>query len=386
VQVKNGGTTLATYVYDANGNRVSQTESSTTADFYYSRVGQDLEDRVSGTVTDQYVWGLAYVNQLVVRDDNSSSGSYGKSSSGLGRRIYVQQDADFNVTALTDTSGNVLQRFVYTPYGVMTVIGSTSAWSTTTDSYSWVYTFQGGRYDATTGMIHFGAREYSPTLARWVQQDPLGYVDGSSLYEAFREAPLKFLDPSGLCVHLIFNMKDGTLTAIDGNQKLVLKGVFSGNGKNINDPDKGWVPNFGPTPLGQYYLGPTEDHGDHKNLADPTHTNKQAHPNGNFMWYPLFGRDADGNWSTTGVVVRDPATRTPHTRDDMFLHPGSVSDGCVTVPSDEPNTKGNPNYPNSAQYDALRKMIDNTKGDCPCKNAKWTTKAGMKGELLVTYQ
>jgi hypothetical protein len=46
-------------------------------------------------VINQYVWSLAYVNALVLRDDNSSTGSYGKTSSGLGRRIYVQQDANF---------------------------------------------------------------------------------------------------------------------------------------------------------------------------------------------------------------------------------------------------------------------------------------------------
>ena len=39
------------------------------------------------------------------------------------------------------------------------------------------------RYDAVTGQYHFWARTYSPTLGRWLQRDPLGYVDGVSLYE-----------------------------------------------------------------------------------------------------------------------------------------------------------------------------------------------------------
>jgi len=198
IQVKNGGTTIASYVYDALGSRVSRAAGGTATDFYDSAKGQVLEERQTSSVTNQYVWGLAYVNQLVLRDDNSTSGSYGKSSSGLGRRIYVQQDANYNVTALTDTSGNILQRFVYTPYGIMTVIGSTSAWSTVTDSCSWVYTFQGGRNDSSTGMIHFGFRDYSPTLARWVQQDPAGYINGMNLYQFLGSAPANHLDPSGL--------------------------------------------------------------------------------------------------------------------------------------------------------------------------------------------
>ena len=57
------------------------------------------------TVESQYVWGLDYVNQMVERDDNSSSGSLGISGSGLGERIYPEQDANFNVRTLTSNSG-----------------------------------------------------------------------------------------------------------------------------------------------------------------------------------------------------------------------------------------------------------------------------------------
>jgi RHS repeat-associated protein len=166
-------------------------------DLYNSAAGQVLEERQGSAVTNQYVWSLAYVNALILRDDNSTGGSYGKSSSGLGRRLYVQQDANFNVTTLTDTSGVVKQRFDYTPYGVMTVIDGTTNWSTTTDSYSWVYTFQGGRVDATVGMSHFGKREYSSSLGRWTEQDPASYINGANLYQFGLSAPVLYADPSG---------------------------------------------------------------------------------------------------------------------------------------------------------------------------------------------
>ena len=195
VAVKNGGTTIASYVYDADGNRIQQTESSTTTDFYFSSAGQDLEDRQGSTVVDQYVWGIGYVNDLVLRDDNSSSGSYGKSSSGLGRRLFVQQDADWNVTALVNTSGTVVERFIQTPYGVFTVL--TAAWASTTDSYSWVYGFQGGRYDTVTGMFQFDARDYKPSSETWMQSDPLGYVNGMNTYAPDGRNPSTNLDPSG---------------------------------------------------------------------------------------------------------------------------------------------------------------------------------------------
>jgi hypothetical protein len=39
---------------------------------------------------------------------------------------------------------------------------------------------------------------YSPTLGRWMQQDPMGYVDGMSLYQAYGSVPIAGRDPSGL--------------------------------------------------------------------------------------------------------------------------------------------------------------------------------------------
>jgi RHS repeat-associated protein len=41
---------------------------------------------------------------------------------------------------------------------------------------------------------------YSSELGRWVQQDPAGYVDGVSLYEALISSPTTKLDPDGLHV------------------------------------------------------------------------------------------------------------------------------------------------------------------------------------------
>jgi RHS repeat-associated protein len=40
-------------------------------------------------------------------------------------------------------------------------------------------------------------RMYSPTLARWMQMDPAGYVDGLNLYAAFNGAPAELTDAWG---------------------------------------------------------------------------------------------------------------------------------------------------------------------------------------------
>jgi hypothetical protein len=41
-------------------------------------------------------------------------------------------------------------------------------------------------------------RTYSPTLGRWLERDPAGYVDGMGLYEYVRGGAVAAVDPSGL--------------------------------------------------------------------------------------------------------------------------------------------------------------------------------------------
>ena len=202
VSVKDASTNsiLESYSNDALGRRITDTIGSTTTDSFFNG-GNVIEERQGSTVTNQYVWGVGYNNILVLRDDNSTSGSLGKTSSGLGRRIYVQWDATWNVTSLVNTSGAVMERFIYEPYGKVTVIDSTTNWNTTTDAYSWTYGFQGGRQDTVSNLVQFNAggdgRDYSTTLGCWGQRDDAGYVNGANLFEAFLGAPISRVDPYG---------------------------------------------------------------------------------------------------------------------------------------------------------------------------------------------
>jgi YD repeat-containing protein len=99
VAVKNGGNTLASYGYNVLSERITETQGGTTTDLYYSSSWQVVEERVGGVTQTKYVWSPVYVDALILRDQS-------------GQRLYVQQDANWNVTALVDASGNVLERYV----------------------------------------------------------------------------------------------------------------------------------------------------------------------------------------------------------------------------------------------------------------------------------
>jgi len=127
------------------------------------------------------------------------------------QRLYVQQDGNWNVTAIVGNSGGwmSLERYVYDPYGKATVLDPVT-WGVRnpasgaygTSNFGWVYLHQGGRYtrfDDLSGLYYFRNRDYSPTLGRWMQEDPIGYSAGSAnLYLFASDSPVNATDPEGL--------------------------------------------------------------------------------------------------------------------------------------------------------------------------------------------
>ena len=121
---------------------------------------------------ERYVWSPVYVDAMVLRDrDTDANGS-------LEERLWVQQDANWNVTALVNASGTVVERYAYDPFGSATVYDAGYNVRGGGSSYGWVYGVQGMRHDAISGLDDGRYRWYSPTLGRWVSLDPIRFVSG----------------------------------------------------------------------------------------------------------------------------------------------------------------------------------------------------------------
>ena len=58
--------------------------------------------------------------------------------------------------------------------------------------------FTGREYDPETGFYYYRARYYDPVWGRFLQRDPLGYVDGMNLYEYVRGNAANSVDSLGL--------------------------------------------------------------------------------------------------------------------------------------------------------------------------------------------
>ncbi|GBC59950.1 hypothetical protein DENIS_0892 [Desulfonema ishimotonii] len=62
--------------------------------------------------------------------------------------------------------------------------------------------FAGGLYDADTGLVRFGYRDYDPDTGRWTAKDPILFAGGDTdLYGYCLSDPVNWIDPDGLTQH-----------------------------------------------------------------------------------------------------------------------------------------------------------------------------------------
>jgi len=126
-----------------------------------------------------------------------------------------------SVVGVMDSSGNLVNGYVYDPFGNLFEQNETVA-------NPWQYA--SGYLDSTTGLYHFGARYYDPTLGRWTQQDPvagqLSNPDSLNPYLYVNDSPVNKTDTSGkdCLTDLILNLIALGITFIGG---VYLLGAFS---------------------------------------------------------------------------------------------------------------------------------------------------------------
>ena len=167
-------------------------------------------------VAREFLWGDRFPEPLMMVDHTDA----GDKTAAEGPEVlHYVRDALGSVVGLVDAGdpdatpdaipAKLVERYDYDPYGKTYVeywdatggTGGEGAWIRTADAAShfgnpFMWTSQ--RYDQTVGLYHFPFRSYSPELGRWMQRDPLGYVDGVNMYEYVGSMPTAFGDPTGL--------------------------------------------------------------------------------------------------------------------------------------------------------------------------------------------
>ncbi|MBW8039244.1 MAG: hypothetical protein FVQ85_04520 [Planctomycetes bacterium] len=114
--------------------------------------------------------------------------------SGVGT-YYYHFDGLGSVAALSNSSGNMVERYSYDVFGE----------PNRTSSIGNPYMFTGRRYEPDSGLYYYRARYYSPQIGRFLQTDPIGYVDSMNLYTYVVNNPINLNDPTGKIIAKIIH-------------------------------------------------------------------------------------------------------------------------------------------------------------------------------------
>jgi RHS repeat-associated protein len=106
---------------------------------------------------------------------------------------YFHNDLAGFPVAASDSSGTIIWRESYRPYGERLTNASTSQ-----DNSQW---YTGHRQDAESGLVYMGARHYDPLIGRFLSIDPAPFTEGNphsfNRYAYANNNPVKFVDPDG---------------------------------------------------------------------------------------------------------------------------------------------------------------------------------------------
>ncbi|MEM9881557.1 MAG: RHS repeat-associated core domain-containing protein [Planctomycetota bacterium] len=200
VQDSNGDL-VASFTYDALGRRVTKTApapgsgpSVLTAFVHLtddSGMGQLLAEYETNALKRQYTYG-AYI------DEPLTLTNYDAGLPGGEETLWYHRDRQYNLVGLTDSSGGVVERYAYGPYGERRVLDPDGITVRQTSAVGNPIGHQGLYHDDETNLIYNRARYRDARLGRWLGRDPLEYAGGLNLYQFIKSQSFNYLDPTGL--------------------------------------------------------------------------------------------------------------------------------------------------------------------------------------------
>jgi RHS repeat-associated protein len=172
--------------------------------------------------------------------------------------------------------------------------------------------FPGQWFQLETGLHYNWHRSYDPSIGRYTQPDPLGFVDGPSVYGYARGGPQNLVDKDGraVCTYSVATRKltcRSTNVPPQPDYTSPPGQVKSGHDRCQDNTSCFGEKGIGPTPPGNYSMVPG-------NMAS-----------GEPGWRLQPPISSPNRWKCWWNPD-DPSARC-----GMFLHAGSISYGCITV-------------------------------------------------------
>ena len=178
----------ASYQYDALGRQAIRSLTSPTPVTIHSvfdSQGRRIAeyDEATGTLLREYIWNGWDPVALI-----EGGTLYYVRADHIGRPVFATNSAGVKVWSAT-----------YLPFGGVHVsTGNLPA-----------NRFPGQRFQSESGLHQNWMRDYDPMTGRYLEPDPLGLVDGASVYGYVRQNPGRYVDPRGEDCRVIGYDKNG---------------------------------------------------------------------------------------------------------------------------------------------------------------------------------
>jgi RHS repeat-associated protein len=238
-----------TYDYAITGERVRRVEGGRTTEYDYDEQGQlravvlsdgrqltygiDPQGRrgsrsMDGAVSERYLWAGDRLLAVLepdgrIRDRFVYAENHVPTYFVRGGRTYAfVTDVRGSVRLVVDAAtGAVAQELSYDAFGRVL--------SDSNPGFQ-PFGFAAGLYDAATGLVRFGMRDYDPELGEWTAPDPIGFLGGDpNLYRYCGGDPVNLVDPTGLdpahdAIMEVFENADYSVPGIAGSVATALSG------------------------------------------------------------------------------------------------------------------------------------------------------------------
>ncbi|MBW8040906.1 MAG: hypothetical protein FVQ85_13000 [Planctomycetes bacterium] len=157
-----------TYAYDALGRRIRKTivgsdGTPVTTNYYYDGACVIEERDDTGITLATYIYGNYIDEVLHMR----------RGTADTATNYYFHADDLYNIMAVSDSAGNVVERYEYGDYGkpeFFDFFGGPLPGSAIANPYL----FNGRRYDQETGLYYYRTRYMDPAAGRFTSRDTLG--------------------------------------------------------------------------------------------------------------------------------------------------------------------------------------------------------------------
>ena len=201
------GSTSVSYAYDMAGVRSSKTVGSTTYDYI----------TLSGLVMRQK-WNGSAIEFIYDENNQPFAMRYKSQINGVYTTYYYALNVQGDVIALLNSSGSIVAKYSYDPWGKVTVQNPNGTANTSSTFVGNInpLRYKGYYYDTETGFYYLQSRYYDPAIGRFINADAFATTDvlgllSTNMFAYCENNPISRFDPTG---ELFWDVLDGFMAAM----------------------------------------------------------------------------------------------------------------------------------------------------------------------------